>query len=657
MTRQSRLDAARRISERKRLFDKPSKGTDLLSDNEYIDHQVPPQPVMALRIGVTGHRSSRLSDGQIARIDRQVDHVLSCFQAAAERAVAVHTIEYASQEPILYFVSALADGADTLAAKRALDQGWKLLAPLPFSIENYAMDFSPEDRKELDALLARADSVAELDGDRDSPSTEDRAYLQAGLVTVDQSDFVIAIWDGEEARGVGGTAMIKEEALSAGKCVIWINAVTDHEPVLMAPDNSETQLTPELIDEAVNRVVAPPPREETAHIFSGKSGRSLFAYRPFSDETTHHINYGSFFQFWEKAFAGKLPKVRLRNATPKDEITKARKSTLAEKLQSSRHDRAVFDHLIIPRFAWADHLAVHYGNLYRSSYFFNYLFAAMAVFLALFDLVAGPAGFGSKTIWISVEVSLIIMILVVTIAGKRGRWHEKWIDYRQLAEELRQYRLYFLTLGRGLTDDMAQAANNETASWVDWYFDATRREAGMTSGSFAAPEIRMIADTILEEEILPQISYHSQKAKTLHSMEHRLHHYGEYAFGATLLVCIFYLFLAFNAGKGSDFAKWAYATKNDVKGLVTMLTGFLPALGASFYGIRVQGEFASTAERSHTTATQLKVIAAKFEALSAGERPRLDVLRLRVEEAARAMLMENMDWRLLYISKPLNLPG
>lgn len=621
------------------------------------EHTSPPHPAMAFRIGVTGHRSSRLNPDQIARIDAEVQWVLDLAARAVESARARYDREYSSAPPILYFVSALADGADTLAAKRALESGWRLLSPLPFSVDSYARDFSGPDRKEFQEMLSAADSVSELDGVRDSPATEERAYLQAGLVTVDQSDFIIAIWDGEEARGVGGTAMIKEEALTAGKPVIWINAAANKPPVVISPENKETLLTEEMLDAVIDTIVAPPPREEIEHSFAGQATHALFAYRSFSDEHPHRFNWGSFFQFWEKTFAGKWPAVRLWNATPDEEIAQARSSTLAQKLQSSSHDQAVFNELIIPRFAWADHLAVHYGNLYRSSYFFNYLFAAAAVLFALIDLVASDFDLGSKTVFISIEVTLIILILGVTIAGKRGRWHEKWIDYRQLAEELRQYRLYFLTLGRGVTDEMTKGESGEAAGWVDWYFDATRREAGMTSGSFAAAEIRSIAETILNDEIKPQIAYHDRKAHTLHAMEHRLHHLGEYAFGATLLVCLIYLILAFNAGKETAFQKWAYGAKNDIKGMVTLLTGFLPSLGAAFFGIRVQGEFGSTAERSHATAAQLKAIAAKFEALLEGDKPRLDILRLRVEEAARAMLMENLDWRLLYISKPLNLPG
>ena len=620
----------------------------------------PPKPRLALRVGVTGHRQARLDPDQIARIEEQVVHVLGAIDDALQSAARDYAEFYASDDPKRYFVSALADGADTLAAKCAMTRGWRLLAPLPFSREVYADDFAAEDITALTELVERADAVAELDGLRSTPAQEDRAYLQAGIVTIDESDFVIAIWDGEDARGVAGTANIKEAALNAGKPVVWINAHEEAAPLCLGADMTEIPFSLELAKAAVDRIVAPPAASDIEHAFSGRRTHALAAYQEYAREKPHRFNYGSFFQFWEKAFAGKWPfAVRLNTRRPKQEIDAARKQTLAVQLNASEHDRAVFDDIIIPRFAWADHLAIHYGNLYRSSYFFNYLFAALAVFLALFDLVAGGFGFGSKTLWISIEVSIIVLILSVTTAGKRGRWHEKWIDYRQLAEELRQYRLYFLTLGRVTREeDFASGEAGESASWVDWYFRATRREAGMTAGRFGASETRRIAETILTQEIRPQIAYHSRKAETLHKMEHRLHILGEIAFAATLLVCLLYLSIVFfKSGDIGGFKDIAYKAEKVAKGWVTMLTGFLPALGAAFFGIRVQGEFGSTAERSHATASQLEAIAAKFEALSTAESPKIEKLRAGVEEAARAMLLENTDWRLLYISKPLNLPG
>lgn len=620
----------------------------------------PPKPVIAFRIGVTGHRKTRLKASQLDRINAQVAMVLESATTAMHNAHNRYVGEYATAAPLYYFVSALADGADTMAAQKALNHGWRLLAPLPFPRDIYGEDFAPEDRKAYERLVTAADSVVELDGVRGTPNNEDRAYLQAGITTVSQSDILIAVWDGEDARGIAGTAVIKDEAVAAGKPVVWINATKDTPPVFLLEDGETRPFSAEAIDTAIDSVVAPPPSAEIEHEFSGKDTHALYAYREFCEETGHATNWGSFFQFWEKAFAGKWPfGVKLTHNLPGAAIDAELKSTLAEKLQASAQDQRTFNKLIVPRFVWADHLAIHYGNLYRSSYFFNYLFAAVAVFLALFDLIAGGMGFGSKTIWIGLEVTIIVLILVVTTAGKKGRWHEKWIDYRQLAEEMRQYRLYFLTLGRSENmDDFAQGEASETAGWVDWYFSATRREAGMISACFDAKAVREMAEIILNEEIRPQIAYHNRKAGTLHKMEHRLHHLGEFAFAMTLLICLCYLGLVFfKSGDFGAIKEFAYDAEKKVKNGVTMMTGFLPALGAAFFGIRVQGEFASTAERSHATAAQLKAITEKFELLTHSDSARLETLRLRVAEAARAMLMENMDWRLVYISKPLNLPG
>jgi len=624
------------------------------------DDLAPPKPTIAIRLGVTGHRKARLDPQEIDRIERQVQLVLDTVSDSLKITHERYTEEFASAPPLHYFISALADGADTFAAKRALECGWKLLAPLPFSKEVYGKDFSAEDKEQLFKLLEAADAVAELDGTRASPAREDHAYLQAGIATIAQSDFLVAVWDGKDARGHAGTAVVKDEALAVGTPVIWINANVDTPPVFLGKDGVTTPFSKEVMAQAIDKVVAPPPSAEIEHAFSGKKTHALTAYHEFASESAHRFNRGSFYQFWEKLFAGKSPfDVQLFCRTPTEEISRSQQSTLANKLKASRHDQKIFNEMIIPRFAWADHLAIHYGNLYRSSYFFNYLFAATAVFLALFDLVAGGMGFGSKTLWIGAEVTIIILILNVTMAGQRGRWHEKWIDYRQLAEEMRQYRLYFLTLGRdGQHDDFPKGEAGETAGWVDWYMASARREAGMTSGEFDNHTIRSITMTILDEEIRPQIAYHNRKAELLHKMEHRLHRLGEFAFGTTLLVCLFYLSLVFlKSGDFGEVQEWAYKTEKLAKGWVTMMTGFLPALGAAFFGIRVQGEFGSTAERSNATAAQLQNIVTKYEPLTQAKTPQLRDLRLFVEEAARAMLMENMDWRLLYISKPLNLPG
>ena len=70
-------------------------------------------------------------------------------------------------------------------------------------------------------------------GQRRAPADHQRerdrtdAYLDCGMETVNGSDVLLAVWDGEAARGRGGTAEVIEYAQSMGKPIIIIDATTD----------------------------------------------------------------------------------------------------------------------------------------------------------------------------------------------------------------------------------------------------------------------------------------------------------------------------------------------------------------------------------------------------------------------------------------------
>jgi hypothetical protein len=67
-------------------------------------------------------------------------------------------------------------------------------------------------------LLEQADHVIELP----SEDTREACYLAAGLYVLDHSDVLIALWDGEPARGTGGTAEIVAEARRRGMPIAWV---------------------------------------------------------------------------------------------------------------------------------------------------------------------------------------------------------------------------------------------------------------------------------------------------------------------------------------------------------------------------------------------------------------------------------------------------
>lgn len=118
--------------------------------------------------------------------------------------------------------SSLAEGADRIVAHKVLERpGARLVAVLPLDPDEYRADFTGADSlAEFDELLALADRV-EVTGP-DASGSRTSAYERAGHVVLDRCEVLLALWDGEPARGRGGTAEIVAEARSRGVRVIEV---------------------------------------------------------------------------------------------------------------------------------------------------------------------------------------------------------------------------------------------------------------------------------------------------------------------------------------------------------------------------------------------------------------------------------------------------
>jgi len=125
-------------------------------------------------------------------------------------------------------VSPLAEGADRLVVQEVL--AWpateeagshRLEAVLPLPPADYVQDFgSEESRDEFQALLTGAASVHLLG----TAASRTAAYQKAGRHVVQSCDVLVAIWDGNPARGQGGSAEIVTYARQAGRSLFWIHA-------------------------------------------------------------------------------------------------------------------------------------------------------------------------------------------------------------------------------------------------------------------------------------------------------------------------------------------------------------------------------------------------------------------------------------------------
>jgi len=168
------------------------------------------------RLSVTGHRLNQLPEAQRPAIRAAIQAALGeTLHAVQGRAGAV--------APIL--VSALAEGADRFAAAAALEQGWRLEAPLPFAIDRYERDFGDAASiGEFQGFLKRADKVSPIDGEAliASGAGEAAPYAAVGRALLIGAHALLAVWNGAPKRGPGGTAEVVENALEQGTAVLWI---------------------------------------------------------------------------------------------------------------------------------------------------------------------------------------------------------------------------------------------------------------------------------------------------------------------------------------------------------------------------------------------------------------------------------------------------
>jgi len=179
-----------------------------------------PKPII-LNVGITGHRASVLTAPLLETLKPIVDGV---FQQLREAALKIQDSEdgFCSITPAqLRLHTGLATGADQVAATSARSSGYAIRALLPFERAEYRNDFAPGDEvDEFEIAVDAADEVVALPGDR---SDANAAYVLVGQSLVDAADVLIAIWDGEQGRGPGGTAHVVELAMQSAVPVIHID--------------------------------------------------------------------------------------------------------------------------------------------------------------------------------------------------------------------------------------------------------------------------------------------------------------------------------------------------------------------------------------------------------------------------------------------------
>lgn len=151
-----------------------------------------------MKVGISGHQ--QLPDNALLFIRSGIEQVLRRFTRGFSG------------------VCSLAEGADQLFAEIVLRMGGYLHIIIPCSEYETTFD-SGEAVLRFRNLLEEAHQVETLNYAR--PSEE--AFLEAGRRVVESSQLLIAVWDGLEAEGKGGTGDIVRYARDrrADVVVVW----------------------------------------------------------------------------------------------------------------------------------------------------------------------------------------------------------------------------------------------------------------------------------------------------------------------------------------------------------------------------------------------------------------------------------------------------
>jgi hypothetical protein len=602
---------------------------------------MPPRPGLNFRVGVTGTRDFSAADidylrGQIRQLLQFIRGEVSRLARSAEAEEVYQPESDDTIKPILTLISPLAEGADRLVAEIALAEGYALHVPMPFFQEEYEKDFNDDSsRAEFRALLARAGpNKLEFDGGR--VAEEGRSYEAVGRFVARNCDLMIALWDGEPARGRGGTADIVRFAANLGLPVWWVHIRERQPPIWIEriDDLWETRTSSEgdgatcLLRGYLARITAPP---------DDASPPSRLMFERLAERTRQSgINpLRSYFaqtappRRWPWRIHGWLMRIAARGAgspwSPPHEPTDA------DALYWYR------------RYAAADTLSAAFGMRYRSVYTWVLLLGALALTAGSLSL----ALHGIRREVTAVELAMLLAIAALVFANHLRNWHPRWIDYRLLAELCRKQQA-LAPLGWSLPlstidplatshEELPSSVAPERAAWVAWLFAAYVRAAPLACGRLTPDRLAGIRDEIRKDLILDQLKYHEDRARQYGIAAHTFALWGEFFFLLVIVLIAVKLLLLL-------------VVKTDVVATVVieLLAVILPALAAGAVGFRSYAELQALAEQSRGMAERMQRTQASLGKLACHRPLSSQHLAVQVYDVATAMLQDIEGWASLF---------
>lgn len=454
-----------------------------LHESHPISHDRPTIPAI-IRIGVTGHRV--INDQTLIRksIRTVLNDLIRPFPHTPFHLVAL---------------SALAEGADRIVADEVLNYplsnrtadckiSSSLQAILPLPPEEYKNDFKTASSKdEFNRLLQADPSPIELEPELTEKTPEEQrraAYEYAGRYIVHQCDILIAIWNGKEAAGRGGTADIVEYARSNNRTCVWIHS-------------------------------------ETGTITWEKRG----------DSTCRSLGYLD-------QFNGETVRKDVMEAGVEKRLSALNESAKNVGLQDHFFDPMTAD--ILPLSFKASTLAKKYRKCHMGCGIAVYLLAAFAVAIVTVQVLFLP----DNPLIILFEIASIGSVIVLCWLSHRAEWHKKWLDYRFLAEHLRAALFLSTACVPCESEPKRRELSHRPKDWVIMAAEGIcqiQPEVYCTLMSDDSHFVK-VKKLVLSGWINDQIGYYTRRGREHRASNERLIKVGAAFFVITFFASIFHLF-------------------------------------------------------------------------------------------------------------------
>ncbi|MCB1937043.1 MAG: DUF4231 domain-containing protein [Nitrosomonas sp.] len=657
-----------------------------------------PLAPMTLRIGVAGHRE--LPETELLRLRAEIDAVYKAIgqtvQDIAQEEVAKHI--YAYETAIIRIISSLAEGADRLCVDPELTvfEGIKLelAGILPFLKEDFEQDFVPEksviDRQngtvtEFNEILNRIGygrpdaQVIELDGDT---ANCDEAYNNCSRLLVEHSDILIAVYDGDDTEDKGTAAAVRT-AKQSGIPVIHISTEPDtpircHCSIRFGQPPCAADYTEDLLAKELRRVLlfteVLDQDESDEKAKESRKQKILDRFKQYQSEenlhfTTDHPDFDNtgpieLLKRYPDKKAESFDFLKQIIATPKGiqkELSRFKERD-TETVASGTPDN-IAHHFTRPSlnryfaaYLRADRLANYYASIHRSTFVLIYLFGALALIAAVSALVISKYwGEWGAIIFVMTELGLLAAIFGYYWKDHREKYHDRWLEYRCLAEFLRPMR-YLSLLGRPYAisnfRDTEEYLNREVIghsavgrSWLYIYTETINRWSGFNACRLDADCKDGISDFIKTSWLNGQIHYHTYNDAAMRVLGRNLGRLSFRIFFATAFIVIVKLaLLSLGVFNHSEIAHGFIAI------LFAWLAAVLPMLATTAYAIRNHAEFDISAQRSLTMRAALICQRKRLKTAQTSRQ-----MAATLNEIATVTIRETTDWLEIYEVKESEL--